>query len=204
MVIILPSRIDCLPGVCGSSVFPHCCFYLARMSLLSRIWLGLVLFCFLKENSWGGETTKNAASAYSPDVLSLMLKIYGGKTREQKDKIERTWKHRRPTEADHSKASCSRVRISAATVRSSSCVIAKVTFSHGHRSTFLQQPGWAYTSAQTASLHVPLSASSPPVWPAVVCTSFLMSLPLCFSLLPRSHLFPSLLLSWCWLYTVSK
>lgn len=38
----------------------------------------------------GGETTKNAASAYSPDVLSLMLKIYGGKTREQKDKIERT------------------------------------------------------------------------------------------------------------------
>lgn len=40
---------------------------------------------------WGGENhKKNAASAYSPDVLSLMLKIYGGKTREQKDKIERT------------------------------------------------------------------------------------------------------------------
>lgn len=130
MVIILPSRIDCLPGVCGSSVFPHCCFYLARMSLLSRIWLGLVLFCFLKENSWGGKPQKNAASAYSPDVLSLMLKMYGGKTREQKDNIERTWKHRRPTEADHSKASCSRVRISAATVRSSSCIIAKATFSH--------------------------------------------------------------------------
>lgn len=40
-----------------------------------------------------GETTKNAASAYSPDVLSLMLKIYGGKTREQKDKIERIQTH---------------------------------------------------------------------------------------------------------------
>lgn len=44
-----------------------------------------------------------------------MLKIYGGKTREQKDKIERTQKNERPTEADHSKASCSRVCISAAT-----------------------------------------------------------------------------------------
>jgi len=62
-----------------------------------------------------GGTTEYAASAYSSDVLSLMLKIYGGKTREQKDKIERTQKHERPTEADHSKASCSRVRISAAT-----------------------------------------------------------------------------------------
>lgn len=60
------------------------------MSLLTRKWVCFVLFT--KENNgvgWG-KPQKNAASAYSPDVLSLMLKIYGGKTREQKDKIERT------------------------------------------------------------------------------------------------------------------
>lgn len=30
------------------------------------------------------KTTKNTASAYSPDVLSLMLKTYGGKTRTER------------------------------------------------------------------------------------------------------------------------
>lgn len=154
-------------------IWPECLYSLEH---------GLVLLCFLMENNCG-ETTKNAAGAYSPDVLSLMLKIYGEKTREQKNKIEGTWKHKRPTEADHSKASCSRLRISAATVRSSPCIRAKVIFSHGHRFTFLQQPGWACASAQTASLHIPLSATSPPVWPTMVYTSFLMPLPLCFSLL---------------------
>lgn len=93
----------------------------------------MVWFCLLKENNWAGETTKNAASAYSPDVLSLMLKIYGGKTREQKDKIEHenTRDPQKQTTAKHHAAGYGSQQLQ------SEAVTAKVTFSHGHRFTFL-------------------------------------------------------------------